>query len=157
MRVHAASANAGDWHLLRGTPLPFRLVAGLIKPKYKVIGNDIAGTVEAVGRNVTQFKPGDGVFGEVSRYGFGAYAEYVVARENALALKPVNLSFEEAASVSTSGCTALQGRHTLCFVTWHPGAATSQSSDRFTPPQAASRFSRSFSTSSRSLTSINTV
>ena len=109
VRVHAASANAGDWHLLRGTPLPFRLVAGLIKPKYKVIGNDIAGTIEAVGRNVTQFKLGDEVFGEVSRCGFGAYAEYVVARESALALKPANLSFEEAASVPTSGCTALQG------------------------------------------------
>jgi NADPH:quinone reductase-like Zn-dependent oxidoreductase len=109
VRVHAASANAGDWHLLRGTPLAFRLVAGLIKPKYKIIGNDIAGTVEAVGRNVTQFKRGDEVFGEVSRCGFGAYAEYVAARENALALKPTNLSFEEAASVPTAGCTALQG------------------------------------------------
>ena len=109
VRVYAASANAGDWHLLRGTPLPFRLVAGLIHPKYKIIGNDIAGIVEAVGRNVTQFKRGDQVFGEVSRCGFGAYAEYVVARENALALKPANLSFEEAASVPTAGCTALQG------------------------------------------------
>lgn len=109
VRVHAASANAGDWRLLRGTPLPFRLVAGLINPKYKIIGNDIAGTVEAVGRNVTQFKRGDDVFGEVSRCGFGAYAEYVVARENALAMKPANLSFEEAASIPTSGCTALQG------------------------------------------------
>jgi len=109
VRVHAASANAGDWHLLRGTPLPFRLVAGVTKPKYKIIGNDIAGTVEAVGRNVTQFKPGDEVFGEVSRCGFGAYAEYVAAREGALALKPANLSFEEAASVPTAGCTALQG------------------------------------------------
>src|SRR5437588_13101609 len=88
VRVRAASANAGDWHLLRGTPLPFRLVAGLIKPKYKIIGNDIAGTVEAVGRNVTQFKPGDEVFGEVSRCGFGEYAEYVMARQPAVALKP---------------------------------------------------------------------
>jgi NADPH:quinone reductase-like Zn-dependent oxidoreductase len=109
VRVHAASANAGDWHLLRGTPLPFRLVAGLIKPKYKIIGNDIAGTVEAVGRNVTQFKPGDEVFGEVSRCGFGAYAEYVVAGQTALALKPASLSFEEAAAVPTAGCTAFQG------------------------------------------------
>jgi len=109
VRVHAASANAGDWHVLRGTPLPFRLVAGLTKPKYRVIGNDIAGTVEAVGRNVTQFKPGDEVFGEVSRCGFGAYAEYVVARGAALALKPANLTFEEAASLPTAGCTALQG------------------------------------------------
>jgi NADPH:quinone reductase-like Zn-dependent oxidoreductase len=109
VRVHAASANAGDWHLLRGTPLPFRLIAGLHRPKFKIIGNDIAGTAEAVGRNVTQFKPGDEVFGEVSRCGFGAYAEYVVARESALAPKPAGLSFEEAASVPTSGCTALQG------------------------------------------------
>ena len=107
--VHAASVNAGDWHLLRGTPLPFRLVAGLIKPKFRIIGNDIAGTVEAVGRNVTQFRRGDEVFGEVSRCGFGAFAEYVVARANALAPMPASLSFEQAASVPTSGCTALQG------------------------------------------------
>src|ERR1044071_9526990 len=67
VRVRAASANAGDWHLLRGTPLPFRLVAGLRRPKFKIIGTDIAGTVEAVGRNVTQFRPGNDVFGELSR------------------------------------------------------------------------------------------
>lgn len=109
VRVHAASANAGDWHLLRGTPFPFRLVAGLINPKYKIIGNDIAGIVEAVGGRVTQFKRGDEVFGDVSRCGFGAYAEYVVARENALAMKPVNLSFAEAGAVPTAACTALQG------------------------------------------------
>ena len=71
VRVLAASANAGDWHLLRGTPLPFRLVAGLRKPKFKIIGNDIAGRVEAVGRQVTQFRPGDHVFGELSRCGLG--------------------------------------------------------------------------------------
>lgn len=108
VRVHAASANAGDWHLLRGTPLAFRLVAGLIKPRYRIIGCDISGTVESVGRSVTQFKPGDEVFGEVSRCGYGAYAEYVTARESALAMKPANLSFEEAASVPTAACTALQ-------------------------------------------------
>ena len=67
VRVQAASANAGDWHLLRGTPLPFRLVAGLRKPRFKIIGNDIAGRVEAAGRTVTQFRPGDHVFGELSR------------------------------------------------------------------------------------------
>jgi NADPH:quinone reductase-like Zn-dependent oxidoreductase len=109
VRVRAASANAGDWHLLRGTPLPFRLVAGLRTPKFKIIGTDIAGTVEAVGRNVTQFRPGDDVFGELSRCGFGAYAEFVAAPEKALALKPVNVSFEEAATLPTAGCTALQG------------------------------------------------
>jgi NADPH:quinone reductase-like Zn-dependent oxidoreductase len=109
VRVHAASANAGDWHLLRGTPLPFRLVAGLRRPKFTIIGTDIAGHVEAVGRNITQFRPGDEVFGELSRCGFGAYAEFAAAPEKALALKPANLSFEEAATLPTAGCTALQG------------------------------------------------
>src|SRR3954467_11475460 len=109
VRVHAASANAGDWHLLRGTPLPFRLVAGLRIPKFKIIGSDVAGHVEAVGRNVTQFRPGDEVFGELSRCGFGAYAEFAAAPEAAPALKPVNRSFEEAATIPTAGCTALQG------------------------------------------------
>ena len=108
-RVHAAAANAGDWHLMRGTPLPFRLVAGLLKPKHTIIGTDVAGRVESVGRRVTQFKPGDDVFGELSRSGFGGYAEYVVAPESALALKPSNASFEEAAATPTSGLTALQG------------------------------------------------
>jgi NADPH:quinone reductase-like Zn-dependent oxidoreductase len=109
VRVHAASANAGDWHLLRGTPCPVRLVAGLRTPKCKSIGTDIAGRVEAVGRNVTQFRPGDEVFGELSRCGFGAYAEFAAAPETALAVKPANLSFEEAAPLPTAGCTALQG------------------------------------------------
>jgi NADPH:quinone reductase-like Zn-dependent oxidoreductase len=109
VRVQAASANAGDWHLLRGTPLPFRLVVGLRTPRFKIIGTDIAGTVEAVGRNVTAFRPGDDVFGELSRGGFGAYAEFAVAPEKALARKPVNLSFEEAAALPTAGMTALQG------------------------------------------------
>ena len=107
--VHAASANAGDSHLLRGTPLPFRLIAGLRTPKFKIIGTDVAGHVEAVGRNVTRFRPGDEVFGELSRCGFGAYAEFAAGPEKALALKPTNLSFEEAATIPTAGCTALQG------------------------------------------------
>jgi NADPH:quinone reductase-like Zn-dependent oxidoreductase len=109
VRVHAAAANAGDWHLMRGTPFPFRLVAGLLKPKHTTIGTDIAGRVEAVGRRVTHLKPGDDVFGELSRSGFGGYAEYVVAPEAALALKPSNASFEESAATPTSGLTALQG------------------------------------------------
>jgi len=109
VKVHAASANAGDWHLLRGTPFPFRLVAGLRTPRFTIIGTDIAGHVEAVGRKVSQFRPGDVVFGELSRCGFGAYAEFAAAPEKALALKPANLSFEEAATLPTAGCTALQG------------------------------------------------
>jgi NADPH:quinone reductase-like Zn-dependent oxidoreductase len=109
VRLRAASANAGDWHLLRGTPFPLRLVAGLRTPRFTIIGADIAGQVEAVGRNVTRFRPGDEVFGELSRCGFGAYAEFAAAPEKALALKPANLSFEEAAALPTAGCTALQG------------------------------------------------
>ena len=109
VRVRAASANAGDWHLLRGTPLPFRLVAGLRTPRFRIIGTDIAGQVEAVGRNVTRFRPGDEVFGELSRSGFGAFAEFAAAPEQALAVKPANLSFDEAATLPTAGCTALQG------------------------------------------------
>lgn len=109
VRVLAASANAGDWHLLRGTPFPFRLVAGLRTPRFKIIGSDIAGRVAAVGRNVTQFRPGDEVFGDLSRCGFGGYAEFAVAPQRALGLKPSNLSFEEAAAIPTAGCTALQG------------------------------------------------
>ena len=81
VRVRAASANAGDWHLLRGTPLPFRLIAGLRTPTFRIIGTDIAGHVEAVGRNVTQFRPGDEVFGDLSRSGFGAYAEVGIAEQ----------------------------------------------------------------------------
>ena len=109
VRVRAASVNAGDGHLLRGTPLPLRLVAGLRKPRFKAIGADVAGHVEAVGRNVTQFRLGDEVFGDLSRRGFGAYAEFAAAPETALALKPANLCFEEAATLPTGGCTALQG------------------------------------------------
>src|SRR4029077_10539287 len=97
------------WHLLRGTPFPLRFVTGLRTPKFKILGTDVAGHVEAVGRNVTQFRPGDDVFGELSRCGFGAYAEFAAAPETTLALKPANLSFEEAATLPTAGCTALQG------------------------------------------------
>ena len=109
IKVYAAAANAGDWHLLRGVPFLVRLVSGVLKPKNTILGADIAGRVEAVGRNVKQFQPDDEVFGDVSGCGFGGFAEYVCARENALALKPANLSFEEAAAVPSAGVTALQG------------------------------------------------
>src|SRR5437870_1356065 len=99
VQVLAASVNAGDWHLLRAKPFLMRLMGyGLLKPKHTILGSDIAGRVEAVGRNVTQFQVGDEVFGDLSGCGFGGFAEYVCARENALALKPANLSFEEAAA-----------------------------------------------------------
>ncbi len=109
VRVRAASVNAADWHQLRGTPLPFRLVAGLRRPRFRIIGCDMAGRVEAVGAAVTRFRVGDDVFGELSRCGFGAFAEYAVAPETALWPKPTSLSFDEAAAIPTAGCTALQG------------------------------------------------
>ena len=109
LKVHAASANAGDWHLLRGEPFPVRLMFGLLKPRHKILGADVAGRVAAVGRNVSQFQSGDEVFGDISVCGFGAFAEYVCVTENALVLKPANLSFEEAAAVPAAAVTALQG------------------------------------------------
>lgn len=109
VKVHATGVNAGDWHLLRGKPFPMRLMGfGLLKPKHQILGTDVAGVVEAVGESVMSFKPGDEVFGDLSASGFGGYAEYVCAREDALALKPQSLSFEEAAAVPTSAFTALQ-------------------------------------------------
>ena len=81
---------------------------GLLKPKFKILGADVSGRVEAVGRNVTQFQPGDEVFGSFSALGFGAFAEYVAAPESAFALKPTNVTFEEAATVPVSALTALQ-------------------------------------------------
>jgi NADPH:quinone reductase-like Zn-dependent oxidoreductase len=106
IKVRGASVNPLDWHYMEGTPYLGRLVEfGLLKPKVTRLGVDYAGTVEAVGKNITQFKPGDEVYGNR----FGAFAEYVVASEKALALKPANLTFEQAASVPVAGVTALQG------------------------------------------------
>lgn len=108
VKVHATSANAADWHLLRGDPFLFRFYCGLFKPRFPIIGNDIAGRVEAVGKSVTQFKPGDDVFGDLSPHGFGGYAEYACAPETAFVRKPESISYEEAAAVPTAGLTALQ-------------------------------------------------
>ncbi len=107
--VQAASANAADWHLLRGDPFLVRLMAGPLKPKNTILGADIAGRVEAVGKNVKQFQPGDEVFGDISECGWGGFAEYVCASENALVLKPASMTFEEAAAVPLAALTALQG------------------------------------------------
>src|SRR6185503_6665773 len=109
VKVYAVSANAADLHLLRADPFLIRLSSGLLKPKNQILGSDIAGRVEAVGRNVKQFKPGDEVFGDISANGWGGFAEYACAREAAFALKPSNLSFEEAAAVPMAAVTALQG------------------------------------------------
>jgi NADPH:quinone reductase-like Zn-dependent oxidoreductase len=105
MKVRAASVNPLDWHFMRGTPYFVRIMTGLRKPKDKRIGVDVAGQVEAVGRNVTQFKTGDEVFGACR----GAFAEYACTSESALVMKPDNVTFEQAASVPVAAFTALQG------------------------------------------------
>jgi NADPH:quinone reductase-like Zn-dependent oxidoreductase len=109
IRVHATSVNAGDWHLMRGTPFLVRLIfGGLLKPKITTLGSDVAGIVEAVGQNVTQFQPGDAVFGDISEAGCGGFAEYVCAPEAFLAHKPTNISFPVAATVPVAALSALQ-------------------------------------------------
>jgi NADPH:quinone reductase-like Zn-dependent oxidoreductase len=109
LKVHATSLNAYDWHLLRASPFLVRLMgAGLVRPKTTIPGADISGVVEAIGSGVKQFQPGQAVFGEVAR-GSGGFAEYAAADECALAFKPVNLSFEQAAAVPMAALTALLG------------------------------------------------
>lgn len=109
VKVHAASANPLDWHHMRAAPFLVRLEAGLQKPKNPMLGADIAGRVEAIGKNVTQFRPGDEVFGDLSGCGLGAFAEYVSVPETVFALKPTNMTFEQAAAVPVAAITALQG------------------------------------------------
>ncbi len=109
IKVHAASINDWDWCLMRGTPIYIRLLCGLLKPKIKIPGVDVAGQVEAVGQNVKKFQPGDEVYGDLSACGFGGFAEYVCAQENALALKPVSMTFVEAAAIPHAAMLAIQG------------------------------------------------
>jgi len=107
IKVHAASANAYDWRHLRANPFLIRFMgAGLLKPKHRILGADIAGQVEAVGGSVKQFQPGDAVFGD---NGYGGFAEYACVDENRFVLKPANLTFEEAAAAPMAALTALQG------------------------------------------------
>ena len=109
IKVHAASVNPAELHLLRADPFFARFYSGLLKPKNTILGADISGTVESVGRNIKLFHIGDNVFGDLSDSGWGGFAQYVCAPENALALKPAHLSFEEAAAVPLAATTALQG------------------------------------------------
>jgi NADPH:quinone reductase-like Zn-dependent oxidoreductase len=107
VRVRAASSNPVDWHAVRGQPYIARLAFGLRRPKDRVPGCDLAGQVEAVGRNVTTLRPGDEVFGSPFGSGLGAFAEYASLPENQLARKPRNLSFDHAAAVPLAASTAL--------------------------------------------------
>ena len=112
IKVEAASVNARDWRLLAADPFLVRLMGGgFLRPKYRSIGSDIAGTVEATGKGVTRFKTGDSVFGDISGAGFGGggFAEFVCAPESALAEKPEDMTFEQAAAIPMAAITALQG------------------------------------------------
>lgn len=108
VKVHATSLNAGDVHLLTADSFVVRLSMGFSRPKYPVLGSDVAGRVEAVGKNVTQFKPGDAVYGDLSSHRLGGLAEYVTGTEKLLAHKPANLTFVQAAAVPMAAVTALQ-------------------------------------------------
>ncbi|MFP3727988.1 NAD(P)-dependent alcohol dehydrogenase [Priestia filamentosa] len=109
VKVHSASLNFGNLVLLKGKPFLARFAFGLTRPRYSIPGGDIAGKVEAVGKEVKLFQVGDEVFGDLSGCGWGGFAEYVTVPEHALALKPANISFEEAAATPMAGVTALQG------------------------------------------------
>ena len=112
VRIRASSVNMADVDYMRGHPKPARLGSGLRAPKIKRLGLDLAGTVEAVGDDVTRFRSGDDVFGDLTGYGLGAFAEYACANERAFAPIPAGLSFEEAAVVPQAAVMALQGLRT---------------------------------------------
>ncbi len=108
VKVHAVSINDWDWGILQGIPFSNRLTFGLRKPKKQILGSDIAGRIEAVGKNAERFQPGDEVFGDLSGR-WGGFAEYVCAPEKALALKPGGMTFEEAAAIPQAAMLAVQG------------------------------------------------
>ena len=111
VKVFAASINSWDWDLLIGKPYLYRLLFGLLKPRHRIIGSDVAGVVEAIGNKVTSFKPGDEVMGDLSPQGFGTFSEYVCAREELLTSKPPGMNFSEASAIPQAGVLALQALH----------------------------------------------
>lgn len=116
LKIHATGLNAADWHIMRGDPYLLRLAFGLRKPKFEILGADVAGRIEAVGKNVRQFKVGDDVFGDLSGCGFGGLTEFAVAPESSLVLKPTTLSYEQAAAIPMAAVTALQGLRDKGFI-----------------------------------------
>jgi NADPH:quinone reductase-like Zn-dependent oxidoreductase len=112
LEVRAVSVNVADWRSMRGKPLFSRATLGFWRPKHKILGVDVAGTVEAIGGGVTGFEPGDAVYANLLDHGYGGFAEYVSVPVDVVSLKPASLSFEEAAAVPMAAVTALQGlRH----------------------------------------------
>lgn len=109
VKVHATTVNDWDWSLVRGKPYPYRLMSGLLRPKISILGAEVAGTVETLGEGVTQFVPGDQVYGDISEAGFGGFAEYVCVRESALFRMSSAMSFEQAAALPHAALLAWQG------------------------------------------------
>ena len=109
VKIHASAINSSDSTLTRGKPFLGRLWQGFLKPKNKTLGSDIAGQVEAIGENIKEFKPGDEVFGDIGDVGFGGFAEYITIPEKTIVLKPINLTFKEAAAIPQASVVALQG------------------------------------------------
>ncbi|WP_297704228.1 NAD(P)-dependent alcohol dehydrogenase [uncultured Eudoraea sp.] len=109
VKIHATAVNDYDWSLIRGKPYLYRLLFGILKPKHQIPGMELAGTIEELGANVNLFKIGDAVYGDISQYGFGSFAEYTCINEKALTLKPAKMSFEEAAAIPHAAMLAVQG------------------------------------------------
>ena len=116
IKVKAVSINPLDWHVLTGSPFLMRIQAGLFKPKYKILGADIAGVIEQVGKNVKEFKSGDEVFGDTFGSGLGGLAEYVCTSSKTIAKKPENISFQHAAATPVAGQTALVSLRDYCKI-----------------------------------------
>ncbi|WP_276391205.1 NAD(P)-dependent alcohol dehydrogenase [Eudoraea chungangensis] len=113
IKIHASAINDYDWSMVRGKPYLYRLMFGLFKPKNPIPGMELSGVIEAIGKSVTRFKVGDQVYGDISNYGFGSFAEYIAINEKAILPKPNSLKYEEAAALSHAGGLALQGLQDL--------------------------------------------
>ena len=109
LKVHATAINDWDWQFMRGKPLVLRLIFGIFKPRVEILGAEVSGRVEAVGKNAKRFQPGDDAYGDISESGFGGFAEYVCAHEDALVRKPPEMTFEEATSLPHASMLAMQG------------------------------------------------
>ncbi len=109
VKIKATAINDYDWGMVRGKPYLYRLIFGLTKPKRPIAGMELSGVIEEIGEGVTQFKKGDAVYGDISEYGFGSFAEYIAIHEKALVLKPEDMSFEEATAIPHAALLAYQG------------------------------------------------
>ncbi len=109
VKIHATAVNDYDWSMVRGKPFLYRLMFGLTKPNKPIPGMELSGVIEGVGKNVTSFKVGDAVYGDISDFGFGSFAEFICIHEEALVSKPTKMTFEEAASIPHASALAYQG------------------------------------------------